>query len=205
MAAVFGRQVVDAAASPDAVFREARYPATSFAIELGPDRVLDLARMPISNASAAYRVPALRAVGGFQEDLLASEDIGAAVSLLDAGHAVWYAGDSRVFHSHRYDFVSQIRRTFDMATSQRQLCGKLRLRMPGIGGYLPLLRSLSRARRHTSWRGRLALGADLGARAVGVVLARLSPLMPRPMLRRVSAQRWFYAHSATSTSVDRVP
>lgn len=198
VAAVYGRQIVADVTSPDAVFREARYPAVSFPIELAPGRVLDFGRMPISNASSAYHVETLRAAGGFMEDLIVGEDFGAAVTLMDADHAVRYSCESCVIHSHHYGLIAQVRRSFDTATSHRQLCSRLGLRMPRGSGYGSLVRSMGRASARVSWRGRLAVAADVCARGIGVIMARLSPVIPQPLLRRLSAQRWFYTRSGDS-------
>lgn len=193
--AVFGRQIAADAGSPEAMFRAARYPAGSFPIQLAARRVFEIARTPASNANAAYRAGALRAAGGFREDLISGEDHAAAITLLDAGHGVWYAGDSCVVHSHRYGFSSQVRRTFDSAIGYRQLCTRLGLHMSHASAYGSLLRSIALASGRLSWRDRLGVATDISARVLGVMIARLSPLLPQPILCRVSRQRWFLAKS----------
>ena len=192
VAAVFGRQIADDSASPEACFRRARYPTTSDRIQLLPGRVLHLLRTPASNASAAYKASALRLVGGFADDLISSEDIAAAIALLDAGHAVWYAADSLVVHSHRYGFWRQLRRTCDMAMSQRQICRRFNLRMSKTG-YRQLLSSLQKECGGAPPRTLLAVPLDLAARALGVALASVGPFLPIWLLRRISTQRWYFA------------
>lgn len=200
--AVFGRQVVADARSAEAVFRRARYPTSSFPIRLDPGRVFDLERTPASNANAAYCASALRAVGGFREDLVSGEDNAATVTLLDAHHDVWYACDSRVMHTHSYGFIGQVQRTFDMATGHRQLRRRYGLRVSRASGYGSLLWSMVRTSTSLSWRSRLGLATDIAARVVGVMIARLSPALPRAVRRRVSRQRWFYATRGPGTTRD---
>lgn len=76
--------------------------------------------------------------------------------------------------------------------------------MPRGGSYGLLLRAMGRASTGLSWRCRLAVATDIGARVLGVTIARLSPVLPQPILRRVSAQRWFYAQSDNMTKRDEL-
>ena len=201
ISATFSRQVGDNDGSTDAMFRDIRYPATSFAIVLGKGRMLDLKRMPASNASAAYKVHALRDLGGFAEELIASEDLAATIGLLDAGFRVWYAASSIVVHSHNYSFVDQVRRTFDITVSHRQIGQRYHVRLPhwwdGYGALgMPLVRTFGAE----SPRAALHVGAYVTARVAGIVLAKLSWLVPLAVIRWISGQRWFYIGGKRSHS-----
>ncbi|GAB4295946.1 MAG: hypothetical protein Kow0096_13090 [Thiohalomonadaceae bacterium] len=68
----------------------------------------------ISNSFAAYRVAALREIGGFPSDVILGEDFYAAARLLQAGGKIAYVADSRVLHSHGYGVIQEARRYFDI-------------------------------------------------------------------------------------------
>jgi rhamnosyltransferase len=199
IAACYGRQIGGPDAAPsECAFRAARYTGEPYEIAMGPGREMDLTKLPISNASAAYRAAALRAVGGFRADLISGEDVAAAITLLDSGYRVWYEPRSAVFHSHNYPFVEQIRRTFDAATSLREIHEHFRVRPPARSGSHARLagRMIAVGREAGSPRAMLAVGLDVAARALGVGLAKGRRLMPTGLAARISRQRWFHREPA---------
>jgi rhamnosyltransferase len=66
-----------------------------------------------SNSFAAYRLKALRDIGGFKTRLIMGEDMLCAAQLLNHGHAVHYAADALVHHSHNYSGIEEFQRYFD--------------------------------------------------------------------------------------------
>ena len=67
----------------------------------------------LSNAIAAYRLSALRAVGGFSPRVILGEDTHLAARLLQQGHAIRYEAQALVYHSHNYSLTSEFSRYFD--------------------------------------------------------------------------------------------
>jgi len=67
-----------------------------------------------SNSFAAYRVTALRSVGGFASDVILSEDMCAAGRMILAGWKVAYVAEARVYHSHDYSPTEEFKRYFDI-------------------------------------------------------------------------------------------
>lgn len=67
-----------------------------------------------SNSFAAYRQSALRAVGGFPQDIILGEDAWAAGKMILAGLFVAYCAEARVFHSHDYALREEFARYFDI-------------------------------------------------------------------------------------------
>ena len=67
-----------------------------------------------SDVYAAYRTKALRAVGGFPQHVIVSEDSYVSARLLLAGWKVAYSADSSVRHSHQYSLIQIFRRYFDI-------------------------------------------------------------------------------------------
>lgn len=68
----------------------------------------------LSNSFAAYRVSALKAVGGFPTNTIFAEDMMVAAKMLQAGYAVNYVADACVYHSHDYTALQEFKRYFDM-------------------------------------------------------------------------------------------
>ncbi|HEU4698102.1 MAG TPA: glycosyltransferase [Gemmatimonadales bacterium] len=197
LGAVYGRQIAGDDATPaERAFRSARYPADGFPIALGPGRTIDLTKLPISNANAAYRVAPLRAAGGFVPDLLSGEDVAAALTLLDAGWRVAYAGAAAVYHAHNYPFFEQLRRTFDAATSLRDIRRRFDVRAPTGRPSHAALAAAILSGRGGDGAGRAAVAADVLARALGVALAGAGRWMPRRLVALISRQRWYYRRAA---------
>jgi rhamnosyltransferase len=121
VAAVYGRQLPHPGADPlSAHARLFNYPAVSRTVTLADRAALGLRTCFLSNAFAAYRLSALRQVGGFARDLILAEDMHLAARLLLAGHAVRYQADACVHHSHAYSFAQEFRRYFDTGVFHAQ-------------------------------------------------------------------------------------
>lgn len=65
-----------------------------------------------SDSFSAYKNSALEEIGGFSE-VLTGEDVVAIAKLLHKGHAIAYAADAVVKHSHRYTLKQEFKRYFD--------------------------------------------------------------------------------------------
>lgn len=93
----------------------------------GPDSCIktknDLERLGIktffcSNVCAAYRRSTYLELGGFEKHTIFNEDMIFAGKLIQAGKAIAYCGDARVYHSHNYSGIQQLKRNFDLGVSQ---------------------------------------------------------------------------------------
>lgn len=115
--AAFGRQLPRAEAGPvERANRVVRYPAESYRTRsLSGSR-----RYFMSNAWAAYRVEALREVGGFPAPSIFGEDAAASWRIQEAGWDVAYAADACALHSHAPSLTSEFRRFFDVGVALRQ-------------------------------------------------------------------------------------
>ncbi|WP_277373150.1 glycosyltransferase family 2 protein [Pseudomonas sp. AA-38] len=111
----YGRQLPHADAGLlGAQARRFNYPSQSRTKRLADAAELGIKTCFSSDSFAAYRREALEAVGGFPEDVIGSEDAYVAARLLLAGHAVRYAADAEVRHSHDYRVLDEFRRYFDI-------------------------------------------------------------------------------------------
>jgi FkbM family methyltransferase len=66
----------------------------------------------VFGCNCAYRTSALRAVGGFDETLLADEDTEISTRLRNGGAHIIFTPDAIVHHRHRDDVVKLIRQTY---------------------------------------------------------------------------------------------
>jgi rhamnosyltransferase len=115
VAAAYGRQLPrEDAGVADTHARLFNYPAESFVKSLADAARLGIKTPFLSNSFAAYRVSALREVGGFPRRTLFGEDMYVAAKLLLAGHRIAYVADATVWHSHSYSLGAEFRRYFDI-------------------------------------------------------------------------------------------
>lgn len=83
----------------------------------------DIGRMGVktffcSNVCAAYRRDIYDALGGFIRHTIFNEDMIFAAGAVRAGYSIAYEAEARVFHSHNYTNMQQLRRNFDLGVSQ---------------------------------------------------------------------------------------
>jgi rhamnosyltransferase len=113
--AAYGRQLPHTSAGPfGSHARLFNYPRESRIQRLEDRQRLGIKVTFISNSFAAYRVAALRAVGGFPDHVIVSEDVYVAAKMLLAGWDVAYQADAQVHHSHDYPLFEEFRRYFDI-------------------------------------------------------------------------------------------
>ena len=73
-----------------------------------------------SDVCATYRNSVYRQLGGFVERTIFNEDMIMAAAMIRADYKVAYAADARVIHSHKYSYVQQFTRNFDLGVSHNQ-------------------------------------------------------------------------------------
>lgn len=112
---VYGRQLPREGAKPiEAHARLFNYPDISVTDDRETLRQRGIKATFCSNSFAAYRVSALREVGGFPEGCIFGEDAIVATRMLLGGWRKHYAAEAKVYHSHCYDFSKDLRRNFDV-------------------------------------------------------------------------------------------
>jgi rhamnosyltransferase len=73
-----------------------------------------------SNVCATYRNETYRALGGFVERTIFNEDMIMAYGIINAGYKIVYMAEAKVLHSHRYSYLQQFTRNFDLGVSHKQ-------------------------------------------------------------------------------------
>ena len=102
-AGVFGR-----------VARAFNYPVESHVYSLKDRKRHGIKTAFISNSFAAYRKEAMRAVDGFPNNTILSEDMCVAAKMLLCGWKIAYTANACVYHSHDYTIVQEFKRYFDI-------------------------------------------------------------------------------------------
>ncbi len=115
VAAVCGRQLPrHNAGAIEAHSRLYNYPDQSSVKSFHDRETIGIKAAFLSNSLAAYRVSALKRVGGFPADVIFGEDMYVAARMLKAGYKIAYAADACVYHSHDYSLLQEFKRYFDM-------------------------------------------------------------------------------------------
>ena len=112
--ACYGRQLPHTGAGLlEAHARSFNYPATSVVRTLDARATLGFKAAFGSNSFAAYRLAALKAVGGFPRNVIVCEDTIVFARMLMDGWTTQYVADATVRHSHSYSLSQEFSRYFD--------------------------------------------------------------------------------------------
>jgi len=113
--AAYGRQLPRKKSTHiEAHARLFNYPEKSRMNSLEDVDSLGIKTVFMSNSFAAYRVSALKEVGGFPENTIVSEDMYVAAKMIIGGWKIAYRADATVFHSHGYTMFQEFQRYFDI-------------------------------------------------------------------------------------------
>lgn len=117
--AAYARQMADEGADfTEQYLRLHNYPSVSMKKTKEEKERLGIKTYMISNACAMYRRSRYDALGGFENDTIFNEDMLFGAALIEAGDAIAYCAQARVYHTHRYGLKAQFQRSFDLAVSQ---------------------------------------------------------------------------------------
>lgn len=117
----YGRQLPHVNATAEAKFLRAfNYPATSQLRSFDDRKIFGIKTAFASNSFAAYRISALKAVGGFPSHVPLSEDMFVAAKMLLDGWKIFYAAEAQVYHSHNYTAAQEFRRYVDIGKFHAQ-------------------------------------------------------------------------------------
>lgn len=73
-----------------------------------------------SNVCAAYKREIFDSLGGFIKHTIFNEDMIFAAGAVKAGYGIAYVPEAKVYHSHHYTNMEQLRRNFDLGVSQTE-------------------------------------------------------------------------------------
>ena len=193
VAAAYGRQLPHANATPIAAHaRFFNYPPVGHTVTLQDKASKGIKTCFLSNSFAAYRLSALRQVGGFAPDLILGEDMHLAARLLLAGHAIRYQASAQVYHSHNYSPQEEMARYFDTGVFHAQQSW-LMSTFGGAGN--EGLKFMKSEIRHLWQHAPLQLPQALLRsiiKAAGFKLGRWSSTMPYGLNRRLSMHKGYW-------------
>lgn len=120
VAVAYGRQLPHTNANPIAAHaRRFNYGTQGYIASQADAPKRGLKTVFNSNSFAAYRVSALRELGGFPEKTILSEDMHLAARAVLAGYKVAYVPEATAYHSHNYTATEEFRRYFDIGVFHR--------------------------------------------------------------------------------------
>lgn len=94
------------------------YPEKSYVKSVDDLEILGIKTYFCSNVCAAYRRDIYEELGGFIKHTIFNEDMIYAAEAVKAGYEIAYEAEARVYHSHNYTNMQQLRRNFDLGVSQ---------------------------------------------------------------------------------------
>lgn len=119
VAAAYARQLPSAdCKEAEKASRRFNYPPVSVIKSAKDIEKLGVKTFFCSNVCAAYRRDIYDALGGFIRHTIFNEDMIYAAGAVKAGYGIAYEAEARVFHSHNYTNMQQLRRNFDLGVSQ---------------------------------------------------------------------------------------
>ena len=100
--------------------REFNYPGKSMKKSAADLERLGIKTYFCSNVCAAYKRDVYDRQGGFVKRAIFNEDMIYAAGAVKAGYCIAYEADAKVYHSHNYTNIQQMRRNFDLGVSQAE-------------------------------------------------------------------------------------
>jgi len=113
IAICYGRQLPRPTAKPlERFFREFNYPPQSILKTKDSIPILGLKTFFCSNSCSAIRRSIFIKLGGFKNNVIVNEDMLFAAKAINAGYAVYYSSEAKVYHSHSYSLLQIYKRYF---------------------------------------------------------------------------------------------
>ena len=119
VAAAYARQLPRAdCRESEKASRQFNYPPVSKIKTAADIETLGVKTFFCSNVCAAYRRDVYDILGGFIRHTIFNEDMIYAAGAVKAGYGIAYEAEAKVYHSHNYTNMQQLRRNFDLGVSQ---------------------------------------------------------------------------------------
>ena len=194
VAAAYGRQLPHPDATPVAAHaRLFNYPDASHTRRWSDAAEFGIKTCFLSNSFAAYRVQALREVGGFPANVILGEDMHLAARLLQAGYAIRYQAQAKVYHSHNYSWLAEFRRYFDTGVFHAEHAALLQdFGGAGREGLRYVRSEMAYLFRHAPWRLPEAVCRTV-LKALGYRLGRRHAHLPPQICSGLSMHKGYWA------------
>ncbi len=121
VAATYGRQLpAEGTDLLECYTRSFNYPKKSRIKSSEDIEELGIKTFFCSNVCATYRNEVYQKLGGFVEKTIFNEDMIMAFGMISADYRIGYVAEARVIHSHRYSYLQQLTRNFDLGVSHKE-------------------------------------------------------------------------------------
>ncbi len=145
-----------------------------------------------SDVCATYRSCVFQQLGGFVDRTIFNEDMIMAAAMIRAGYKVAYAAEAKVVHSHRYSYVQQFTRNFDLGVSHSQYAevfGGLKSESEGIRLVMGSIDYLIKKKQFLMIPD---LIISSGCKFLGYQLGKHYELFPRDFVKRCSMNKSYW-------------
>ncbi len=102
---------------PEVVARRFNYPRKPLLKSKADLPTMGIKTFFFSNVCSAIRRDCFDEVGGFPEEIVTNEDMIFAAKLIMRGYKIAYVPQARVYHSHNFGLLWQMKRYFDIGSS----------------------------------------------------------------------------------------
>jgi rhamnosyltransferase len=121
VAATYARQLADESVGlVERYTRHFNYPKQSRVKSLEDLSELGIKTFFCSNVCATYRCSVYNKLGGFVDRTIFNEDMIMAASIIRADYRIAYVAEAKVLHCHRYSYLQQFTRNFDLGVSHKE-------------------------------------------------------------------------------------
>ncbi len=121
VSATYARQLADESVGlVERYTRHFNYPKKSRVKSLEDMEELGIKTFFCSNVCATYRNSVYTKLGGFVGKTIFNEDMIMAASMIRADYRIAYVAEAKVLHCHRYSYLQQFTRNFDLGVSHKQ-------------------------------------------------------------------------------------
>ncbi|MBE5966075.1 MAG: glycosyltransferase family 2 protein [Lachnospiraceae bacterium] len=121
VSAAYARQLAnDSSDIIEEFTRKFNYPKKSFVKSKADLDAMGIKTYFCSNVCASYRNDIYKELGGFVKKTIFNEDMIMAAGMIEAGYRIAYSAEAKVIHSHRYSYLQQFTRNFDLGVSHNQ-------------------------------------------------------------------------------------
>lgn len=201
IAVTYARQLPNhGAGTAEAISRQFNYPDRPQKKTQADFDKLGIKTYFCSNVCAAYRTDVYQSLGGFAERAVFNEDMIYAGRALQAGYAVYYNNDAKVYHSHHYSAMQQLHRNFDLGVSQAdhpEIFGGTHSEGEGRRYVREVIRQMSRQGETAQIPG---FAARCGFRLIGYRLGRNYRKLPVRMAEKLSSNKNYWKQFSSGDS-----
>lgn len=145
-----------------------------------------------SNVCCAYRKDIYEKLGGFERHTIFNEDMIFAAKAIQAGFSVSYEAAAKVYHSHNYTNIQQLRRNFDLGVSQA-MHPEIFAKVPSESeGKKLVFAATDYLRKHRMLFKLPHFYAQCGSKYIGYFLGKHFKMLPKKWILSITTNREYW-------------